>query len=125
MIGLYIAFARISFLTQLEYRGQYFMRMVSKILGWSTGFLMLMVLLQKFQTIGGWSIYEILLLYAFDVLSYSIAGTFCMGAFGKLPGKIRQGELDSILTKPVNPFVYLVSTKSAQDIPAIILSLWV
>lgn len=111
MIGLYTAFARISFLTQLEYRGQYFMRMVSKILGWSTGFIMLMVLLQKFQTIGGWSIYEILLLYAFDVLSYSIAGTFCMGAFGKLPGMIRQGELDGILTKPVNPFVYLVSTK--------------
>jgi hypothetical protein len=25
MIGLYWAFARISFLTQLEYRGQYFM----------------------------------------------------------------------------------------------------
>lgn len=111
MIGLYTAFARISFLTQLEYRGQYFMRMVAKILGWSTGFIMLMVLLKKFNTIGGWSIYEVLLLYAFDVLTYSIAGTFCMGAFGKLPRMIRQGELDGILTKPVNSFVYLISTK--------------
>jgi ABC-2 type transport system permease protein len=111
MIGLYWAFARISFLTQLEYRGQYFMRMVAKILGWSTGFIMLMVLLKKFRTVGGWSIYEILFLYAFDVISYSIASTFCMGSFGKLPGMIRKGELDGILTKPVNPFVYLVSTK--------------
>lgn len=111
MIGMYSAFAKIAFLTQLEYRGQYFMRMIAKVLGWSTGFIMLLVLLGKFQTIGGWGIYEVLLLYGFEVLSYSIAGTFCMGGFGKLPGMICQGELDGILTKPVNPLVYLVCTK--------------
>lgn len=111
MIGLYAAFARIAFLTQLEYRGQYFMRMIAKILGWSTGFIMLLILMQKFHQIGGWETYEILLLYGFDVLSYSIAGTFFMGGFGKLPRIIRQGELDEILTKPVNPLVYLICTK--------------
>lgn len=111
MLSLYTAFAKIAFFTQLEYRGQYFMRMVAKILGWSTGFIMLLVLLKKFHTIGGWGIYEVLLLYGFEVLSYSIAGTFCMGGFGNLPGIIRQGELDGIMTKPVNTFVYLVCTR--------------
>lgn len=111
MFGLYAAFAKIAFLTQLEYRGQYFMRMIAKILSWGTGFVMLMILLRKFHTIGGWGTYEVLLLYAFDVLSYSIAGTFFMGGFGKLPRIIRQGELDGILTKPVNPLIYLVCTK--------------
>jgi len=111
MLGLYASFVKIAFLTQLEYRGQYFMRMTAKFLGWSTGFIMLSVLLQKFHTIGGWGAYEILLLYAFDVLSYSIAGTFFMGGFGKLPRLIRQGELDGILTKPVNPLIYLICVK--------------
>ncbi len=111
MFGLYAAFAKIAFFTQLEYKGQYFMRMIAKVLSWGAGFIMLVVLLRKFHTIGDWDTCEILLLYAFDVLSYSIAGTFFMGGFGKLPRIIRQGELDGILTKPVNPLIYLVCTK--------------
>lgn len=110
-IRLYAAFARIAFLTQLEYRGQYAMRMAAKTLGWSTGLFSIMILLQRFSSIGGWGKYEILLLYAFDVLSYAIAGTFFMGAFQKLPRLIRQGELDGALTKPVNPMVYLICTR--------------
>lgn len=111
MFGLYGAFAKVAFLTQLEYRGQYFMRMIAKLLGWSSGFILLVILLKKVGPVAGWGLYEILLLYAFDVLSYSIAGTFFMGGFGKLPRLIRSGELDGILTKPVNPLIYLICTK--------------
>lgn len=87
------------------------MRMIAKLMGWSVGFCSIMILLRRFPSIGGWGKYEILLLYAFDVLSYGIAGTFCMGAFQKLPRLIRQGELDGALTKPVNPMVYLICTR--------------
>jgi ABC-2 type transport system permease protein len=110
-IKLYIAFAKVAFLTQLEYRGQYFVRILSKIISWSTGFIMVMVLLNKFKTIGDWTTYEVLFLYALDVLSYSIAGTFFMGSFGELPTLIRQGVFDGILTKPINSMLYLICTK--------------
>lgn len=110
-ILLYIAFAKVVFLTQLEYRGQYFMRMLSKVISWSSGFIMILVLLNRFNRIGNWGTYEILFLYALDVLSYSIAGTFFMGPFGKLPHLIIRGELDQILVRPVNPLVYLICTK--------------
>lgn len=110
-VRLYVAFARAAFLTQLEYRGQYAMRMLAKVMGWSVGFCTILILLKRFPSIGGWGKYEILLLYAFDVLSYAIAGTFFMGSFQKLPRLIRQGELDGALTKPVNPMVYLICTK--------------
>lgn len=110
-IRLYLAFAKVAFLTQLEYRGQYFVRILSKIIAWSTGFIMIMVLLNKFKTIGDWTTYEVLFLYALDVLSYSIAGTFFMGSFGELPALIQYGEFDSILTKPINPLLYLLCTK--------------
>ena len=33
-LALYAAFARVTFLTQLEYRGQYFVRMLSKMVLW-------------------------------------------------------------------------------------------
>lgn len=110
-LSLYAAFAKITFLTQLEYRGQYFMRMLSKIIAWSSGFIMILVLLSKFQMIGTWNKYEVLFLYALDMLSYSIASTFFMGPFGKLPRLIQRGDLDQIMLRPVNPMVYLVCTK--------------
>lgn len=108
---LYLAFAKITFLTQLEYRGQYFMRLLSKVIAWSSGFIMILVLLDRFQVIGTWSKYQVLFLYALDMLSYSIAATFFMGPFGRLPRLIQRGELDQILLRPVNPMVYLVCTK--------------
>lgn len=111
--GLYLAFARIAFLSQLEYRGQYAVRMVAKVLGWSSGFIMVLVLLNRFHTIAGWDRYEVLMLYGLDLLSYSAAATWFMGSFGKLPLMIRKGELDGILTKPVNPMVYLICTRTS------------
>lgn len=111
LTGLYLAFAKVNFLTQMEYRGQYAIRMLAKIIGWSTGFISILILLNKFKTIGSWTAYEVLFLYAMDVLSYSLAATFFMGPFGKLPRLIRQGAFDEVLTKPVNPFFYIVCTR--------------
>lgn len=108
MLKLYLAFAKVNFLTQMEYRGQYAIRMLAKIIGWSTGFVSILILLNKFKTIGNWTAMEVLFIYAMDVLSYSIAATFCMGSVGKIPTLIRNGSFDSVLTKPVNSFCYLI-----------------
>lgn len=108
---LYAAFARVTFLTQLEYRGQYFVRMLSKIVAWSSGFITILIMLNQFNVMGNWTKYEILFLYGMDMLSYSIAGTFFMGPFGKLPRLIQRGELDQVLLRPVNPMIYLICTK--------------
>lgn len=110
-LKLYISFAKVRFLTQMEYRGQYAVRILSKVIAWSTGFIMILIMLNKFKTIGDWSTYEILFLYAIEVLAYSIAGTFFMGPFGSLPRLIRLGEFDEVLTKPLNPFLYTVCTR--------------
>lgn len=89
-MGVYGAFLKNGFLTQMAHRGQYAMRMLAKIMGWSTGMIMVLILLERFRTDRGWNREEILLLYAFDILSYSVAATFFMGSFGKLHRLIRQ-----------------------------------
>lgn len=110
-IALYFAFAKVTFLTQLEYRGQFFIRMISKIVSWSTGFVMILVLLNQFERVGSWGMYEILFLYSLEMLSSSLARTFFMSPFTKLPQLIIRGELDQILVRPVNPLIYLICTK--------------
>lgn len=62
-LALYAAFARVTFLTQLEYRGQYFVRMLSKIVAWSSGFITILIMLNQFNVMGNWTKYEILFLY--------------------------------------------------------------
>ncbi len=113
MLQLYLAFSKVNFLTQLEYRAQYVIRMLSKIIAWTAGFVLITVLLHKFKSIGGWSTYEVLFLYAMDVLSYSIAGTFFYSPFRNLGRNIQLGLFDEVLTKPVNPLLYYVCTKTS------------
>lgn len=87
------------------------MRMLAKFFGWSTGFIMISILLSRFKSIGDWNTYEVMLLYALDVISYSIAATFLMGPFGYLASSIHQGAFDEVLTRPVNPLAYYVCRK--------------
>ena len=112
-VDIYFSFARIAFLTQLEYRASYAIRMLSKIVNWSSRFILILVMLNRFGSIGSWNTYEVLFLYAMDVLTYSIASTFCMPLI-VLPSRISQGVFDGILTKPVNSlFYYLCNDISA------------
>ena len=113
IIKLYFAFGRINFLRQTQYRKEYAFRMIFKSIYWGSLFLMLYVLLNSFGSIGVWSMYEVMFLYSFNVLSYSIAGTFFI-TFEGLATRIHSGDFDAILTKPVNPFAhYMVNGVSA------------
>ena len=60
-MGVYGAFLKNGFLTQMAHRGQYAMRMLAKIMGWSTGMIMVLILLERFGQIGGWNREEILM----------------------------------------------------------------
>lgn len=105
---LYMQFARVNFLTQLEYRMDYFIRTVGKIFTWSTGFIMIGILLSKFKTIGSWTTYEVMFLYSLDVLSFSIAATFLVAPCNLLASNIQSGNFDEVLVRPVNSLFYYV-----------------
>ena len=107
-IKLYIAFSKVTFITQLEYRMAYILRTFGKMVNWFSGFVMIMVLLSKFQSMGGWSMYEILFLYAMNELSYALGSTFFIRPCQRLPRYIQSGNFDQVLTKPVNPLLYMI-----------------
>lgn len=107
-ILFYWELVRLQYKIQLEYRAAFWLTFVFKIIGWGSGFFMIWILLQKFNHIAGWTTYEVLFLYSFDVLSYSIIGSFLMKPCSRLPGYIQTGEFDGILTKPVNSFFYFI-----------------
>ena len=107
-VKLYIAFAKVTFISQLEYPMSYFLRTASKIILWVSGFATIAIVLGRFRSMGGWDLYQVLFIYAMNHLAYAIGATFINNAFDKLSRNIMAGEFDSILTKPVNPLTYFI-----------------
>lgn len=108
-VTLYWAFIKIKLYGAAEYRGAFWMQFFSKASVWTADIVLIWILVDKFQTIAGWGPYEVMLLYAFNLASYSLAGIFLFHPCTKLPARIQSGEFDEILTRPMNPFLYLIT----------------
>jgi len=111
-IRLFFAFAKVSMLSQMEYRWIYVVRMLGKICTFGSSFVVLAIMMYRFETLGEWSAYEVLFLYALNTLTYAIGSTFAMPING-IGARIESGLFDSMLTKPVNT-MYLALCKQAS-----------
>ena len=106
-LDLYWEFIKIRIKTAVEYRGQTFITGFSQMIGYGSEFLILWIMVSKFQQMGQWNVYEIMLIYAMNLLGYSLANVFIYRTCHNLAELIRTGDFDGIITKPTNPFMYL------------------
>lgn len=110
-IDLYLEFIKIRLQSMLEYRKAFFTGAVAQAISYTTEFLLIWVMIQKFQTIAGWSAYEVMFLYALNLLSYALAGFFLYNpCVEMLSPMLQSGEFDEVLIKPLNPLLYLSSS---------------
>lgn len=112
-IKLYFHFMKIAFTRMSEYRGSFLWTNISKGLHFVAQFLLLWIMITKFKTINGWLPYEVLMLYSLTFASYSIAGCFFMHPCTNLSERIKSGEFDEVLTKPINHFLYYFSREAS------------
>lgn len=94
----------------LTYRFSFLINCISQAMDYAVTFLLMWVMISAFDSMNGWNAYEVMLLYAFSLAAYGIAGTFFFNIMNNLPGQIRRGEFDDILVKPVKVLPYLVSS---------------
>ncbi|MCW8965871.1 MAG: ABC-2 family transporter protein, partial [Candidatus Pacearchaeota archaeon] len=93
----------------VEYRGAFLTGALAQTISYGTTFILIWIMVNKFKTLNGWQAYEILFLYAYDLCSYALAAFFTFNLSSILPVMIQTGEFDDILTKPLNPFIHIVS----------------
>lgn len=67
---------------------------------------------REFQQVGSWGTKEMTALLAFGFASYGIMSVF-FGGSKDVAAIIVSGELDSYLTKPKNPLLHIIGSKSA------------
>lgn len=106
-IGLYCKFVKIRLKAMVEYRGETFWTALAQAAGYFAEFAVIWIMVNQFVTIGAWNAYEIMLLFALNLLTYALAGSFFYRTCTQLPERIRTGTFDEVITRPTNPLLYL------------------
>ena len=74
--------------------------------------IMFNVIFDNTKSLGGWSFYQTLFLYAFVKVIFALNNTFFKGGIRSLAREmIREGTLDFHLTKPMNSLILMVMSK--------------
>ena len=106
---LYCRFTSMQVKANMEYRFNFFMSLFIQVFGYGTTYLGIWVIFDKFDTINGWSYYEVLFLYSLNLLSYGLCAIFVWDPMRRLGRLVQSGEFDNILTRPIDPFFHMLA----------------
>lgn len=100
----YIQIVKMKFKEIIHYRVAFVNNLFAQFFSYMVTFINLCILLNSIRFLDGWSIKEILLLWALNVFSYGIAGMFFYNGCNALEEKIQSGEMDIFYTQPRSIF---------------------
>lgn len=111
-LGLYRRLINIKIRSQLQYRTAFLLEVLATALTNGVSFLTIALVLQRFEGIGGWSLWQVALLYgitetAFGVMDMLFSG-FDPQNFGQ---QIRLGSLDQMLLRPANLTIQVLGSE--------------
>ena len=99
---LFNVFFRTSIQTDMEYRADFFARIVASLLGMVTTLGGLSVVFQYTPTIRGWSITQVVVLLSVYYILNGLIEMFIAPNMRQIMEQVRQGTLDFVLLKPVS-----------------------
>lgn len=92
----------------MEYRFAFITDLMVQAIIYIGIYLSIWIIFNKFQTVKGWNLYEVLFLYNLNMFSYSLSSLFFWSPFNELESMVQEGTFDSILIRPLNPFLSLI-----------------
>ncbi|QUI23840.1 ABC-2 family transporter protein [Vallitalea pronyensis] len=107
-LNLYSRYIIVYLKSKIEYRFSFFMDIFVQIFTYIINYASIWLILNKFSDILGWSFYEIMFLYNLNLFTYGLCGLFFWSPMRALGTMIQQGTFDSLLIRPMNPFLNLI-----------------
>jgi ABC-2 type transport system permease protein len=104
------AMASTSLRAEFQYRANVVTSMISGMLYQLTGFVVIWIIVARFNTIGGWSLAEITFLYGMRLTSHGIFYA-CFSQLFELDRVLISGEYDRYLVRPMSPLAQLFTRK--------------
>ncbi|MNW36480.1 hypothetical protein D3C74_134930 [compost metagenome] len=107
-LKMYSRFLIVYFKQQLEYRFSFFGDILVNMLTFVTIYMGFWIIFNKFEVLEGWTYYEVMFLYNFNLVSYALSSMFVWGPMKQLEELIRKGDFDQFLTRPIPPLRLLI-----------------
>jgi ABC-2 type transport system permease protein len=95
------------FRNQIVTRWSFVLFLVGYALLHLTSFLTISIIMDRFKEINNWNFTEVAFIYIIVLMSFGLRSTF-FSQFRNIKNLVKTGGLDTILIKPVNPFLYLM-----------------
>jgi len=108
--------------SMLEYRLTTLIDILTMIINYGVGYLATWVLLSKFHSIQGWTLYEVFLLFNINMVANGISGLFFSQPMRGMEQMVQQGDFDIVLIRPMNSLIFtLIGRPNFSSIASLIL----
>lgn len=107
---------------KMEFRAAFIFQTLVTIVGVAASYASIMIILNRFSSIGDWSSDEVLLIYSMGSLCFSVSNAVFGVPMKWLGRSANQGELDSVLIRPVDPLLQIVLRQFSFKMAPVIMS---
>lgn len=106
-LPLALRVARMRMAAQAHYRASFAMQLFGNTVLTIVEIVSLVIFFQRFPALGGWSLNEVLLLYAVSAITFEIADTIQNG-LDLVPDRVRSGDFDALMTRPMSLYLQAI-----------------
>lgn len=106
---LYLKYIGMLLKSQMQYKASFMMMTLSQFLVSFTVFLGVRFMMDRFHSVNGFMLPEVLLCFSVVLLAFSLTECFARG-FDRFPDLIRSGRLDRILVRPRNEIFQVLTS---------------
>lgn len=106
-IKLFFRYLTTGFRVQAQYRGQFVLLITTRFFVDGIHLLGLMALFTRFDSLGGWSLYEVMLFYGMTYMAMGLAESYSHG-FHAMARFVRSGDFDRLMLRPRRIFLQIL-----------------
>ncbi|MDR0445443.1 MAG: ABC-2 family transporter protein [Oscillospiraceae bacterium] len=89
------------------FKQSFIINRIVQALNYFVEFALIWIMVNAFENMNGWNQYEVMLLYATNIVGYSIAAFFLYRTMLSTSTEVQNGAFDDVLTKPVRTLPYM------------------
>ena len=114
-IKLYPQYLAQNLKSLMEFRLDFFIGLAGFFLLQACGVIFISLVFSSIPSLKGWSFYEVLFIYGFAQIPRGLDHVFTDNLWLYAGWKIAKGEMDRLLTRPLNPLFQLLSERFQPD----------
>lgn len=101
--------------TLMEYKTDFLIGMLSFFIVQSSNIIFLYLIFQRIPSLNGWSYHQVLFVYGFSMIPRGLDHLVTDNLWMLANVKVRSGEFDKYLLRPINPLFHLLAEKFQPD----------